>query len=281
MQGNASISNIAWPIEEDARALTLVADLGFAGVELAPRKVFGPLDEVSTQAVRRYREDLAARGLSVSALQAILFGVEDAHLFRDERSRSSLRSHLIRVAEVAGELGARACVFGSPALRDPGDLSPERALDSAVEFFAALAPRFATAGTQLAFEANPPLYGCRFVTRTREALELVRRVDTEGFALQIDTGTLLANGEEMSEVEEALPYAAHFHISEAGLVPPGSASADHVPIARAAAKGAYSGWYSIEMKEGSDWRQAIASVLPVLRTYPARLTATPADLLKT
>ena len=62
MKAKTSISNIAWPKERDADALSFVADLGFDGVELAPMKVFGPLTELSTSTVQRYRDELASRG---------------------------------------------------------------------------------------------------------------------------------------------------------------------------------------------------------------------------
>ena len=220
MRDKAAVSNIAWPAEADEEALTLASRLGFSGIELAPAKVFGPLGEVSRTALTDYREALAARGLRIPALQAILFGVDDAHLFRSDAARECLLARLTRVAEVAGALEAGACVFGAPGLRDPGDLAQETALDIAAAFFARLAPRFADHGTTLAFEANPPIYDCRFVTRTREAMALVARVDTPGFGLQLDMGTVFANEEETETVVAAARACVHCHASEPRLVSP-------------------------------------------------------------
>ena len=195
MSGKLAISNIGWPSEADGEALALARDLGFNGIELAPTKVFGPLDESDDQTIVAYRDTMAEQGLRVPALQAILFGVSGAHLFKSEAARVELGVRLTRVAEIAGLLGAGACVFGSPGLRDPGDLAADEARDIAVAFFAGIAPRFADHGTTLAFEANPTIYNCGFVTRTLEAVELVRQVATPGFGLQIDMGTVFANDE--------------------------------------------------------------------------------------
>lgn len=266
MRPRTSISNIAWPADHDGEAIDLVAELGFDGVELAPAKVLGPLAEARSADIARYRDMLRARGLAVSALQAILFGATDAHLFRGEAERSRLAERLARVAEVAGELGARACVFGSPGLRDPGDLPADEALRVAVDFFGSVATTFARHGTTLAFEANPPIYDCRFVTRTPDAIELVRRVDAPGFALQLDMGTVFANREDDASLRTAAGMAAHCHASEPHLAVLGTGGHDHAGKAAILREAGYAGWVSIEMRGTDDWRAAMRTAAGVLRT---------------
>lgn len=265
MRARAAISNIAWPAQDDAQAVTLAAELGFSGIELAPGKVFGPLDAIGSDALRRYRRDLGAQGLSIPALQAILFGVTDAHLFESEATRARLGERLTRVAEVAGELGAGACVFGSPALRDPGQRSIQEAMDIAANFFARLAPRFVENGTVLAFEANPSIYQCRFVTCTSEAIDLVKRVDTPGFGLQLDMGTVFANGESADTVIAAGRIARHCHVSEPQLVPLGTGGHDHQVTGAALRDTDYDGWISIEMRAVDNWISAMETGASIVR----------------
>ncbi len=264
MRKLASISNIAWPADADDEAIKLAAELGFSGIELAPSKVFGPLDSVSVTALQHYRDKLNSHGLAISALQAILFGVSDSYLFRSQEARARLAQRLSRVAEVAGALGAQACVFGSPSLRDPGDLEADKAMGIAAAFFTDVAPHFAERGTLLAFEANPPLYGCRFVTGTSEAIALVEMVASPGFGLQLDVGTVLENSEELSIVEAAAGIAAHCHASEPGLVPLEPGGHPHKEIGDALARGGYRGWVSVEMRATEDWRTAMQQAAKVM-----------------
>jgi D-psicose/D-tagatose/L-ribulose 3-epimerase len=256
-QRQLSVSNIAWPSDKDDEALDLVKTLGFDGVELAPGKVFGDLHTVSLDTVRAYRRKVEDKGLSVSALQAIFFGVQGAHLFESLESRNRMATHLCRVSEIASTLGARACVFGSPTLRDPGTRTTDEANEIAIAFFAAVAPAFAAQNVELCFEANPPLYQCRFVTRTEEAFQLVERVSTPGVALQLDTGTVFVNGEDPQVIHQVEERIGHFHISEPNLVPVGTAGVDHAPLAAALKRSSYPHWISIEMKAADDWRDAI------------------------
>jgi sugar phosphate isomerase/epimerase len=252
-----SISNIAWPADKDDEALDLLKFLGFDGVELAPSKVFGDLHAVPLETVLAYRHKIEDKGLSVPALQAILFGVHGAHLFENPESRERMATHLCRVAEIAGALGAGACVFGSPTLRDPGMRSTEEALEIATTFLATIAPAYVAQNVELCFEANPPLYQCRFVTQTEEAFNLVERVNTPGIAMQLDTGTIFINGEDPELIQRMERRIGHFHISEPNLVPTGTAGVDHAAVAKALKHSSYPHWISIEMKAADDWRRAI------------------------
>jgi D-psicose/D-tagatose/L-ribulose 3-epimerase len=260
-----SISNIAWPADADTAALDLVAELGFQGVEIAPGKVFGDIATASLDEVRTYRDRLEARGLGVPALQAIFHGVSGAHLFNSEATRARMGEHLRRVAAVAGALGAGACVFGAPALRDPGPLPLDEALAVATRFFRDIAPAFAAQRVALCFEANPPLYGCRFVTATEDAFDLVNSIDAPGIALQLDTGTMFVNGEDPSIIARVFSRIGHVHVSEPGLAPIGSSRVDHKPIATALDDINYVGWVSIEMKTTSDWQSAVRSAHEIVQ----------------
>jgi sugar phosphate isomerase/epimerase len=252
-----AISNFAWPASADAEAIALAARLGFTGIEVAPAKIFGPLDGVNLSALKDYGKELAAVGLAVPALQGILFGVPDVHLFRSERERSRLAASLRRVAEIASVLGAGACVFGAPSLRDPGDMPYATAKVEAVRFFRAIGQAFEDVGAALCFEANPAVYGCTFITGTREAFDLVREIDHPGIKLQLDTGTIFVNNESPDVISEIAARIGHVHVSEPELAPTGTSGVDHVPVAAALRRGRYRGWISVEMRETPNWLRAI------------------------
>jgi D-psicose/D-tagatose/L-ribulose 3-epimerase len=253
-----AISNLAWSANDDASALAQAAKLGFDGVELAPMRTFGPLAAIDIASVRAYRRKLADLGLAVPALQGILFGLDDVHLFHDEASRARMADALRRIADIAAELGAAACVFGAPTLRDPGDLAPEAARAIAVEFFRAVGPDYHARGTSLCIEANPPLYRCRFITRTIEAFELVTEVAAPGVRIQLDTGTIFINDEPADVIVSVVQAIGHAHLSEPSLVAIGTSDVDHRPVANALMASGYAGWLSIEMRPVEDRAGAIA-----------------------
>ncbi|MDX7952953.1 TIM barrel protein [Lichenihabitans sp. Uapishka_5] len=270
----ASISNIAWPSEKDDEALDRAATLGFKGIEVAPAKVFGSLDEADPTTVKRYRDRLGARQLAIPALQAIMFGVSDVHLFADSEARNRLALRLEQVCKIAAGVGAGACVFGSPTLRDPGNLDAAEAKRIAVDFFGRIGRFYAAHGVELCLEANPQRYKCRFVTSTQEAKALVEAVGEAGFSLHLDTGTVMINQEGADVVEDAARVAFHMHVSEPDLVPLGSfAEADHAGIAAAVVRSGYDGWHSVEMRASEDWQSAMDRAATVLGHYTSERRA--------
>jgi D-psicose/D-tagatose/L-ribulose 3-epimerase len=252
------VSNIAWPAEDDREAVRLVADIGYAGIEIAPAKTFGGWQELDLGAAAAYRRELASFGLVVPALQGILFGRPECTLFGSAEQRSNLRQHLEQVARLAGALGARACVFGAPKQRDPGTLATADAEDIAVEFLRSVGPMFEREGSAIAFEANAAIYGCRFMLHTAEALALVQKVDHPGIRLQIDTGTILIDGDDPATLAAAVPVAAHFHASEPHMKPAGSLGSNHRALGVELRKAIYSGCKSVEMATVANWRGAIS-----------------------
>jgi sugar phosphate isomerase/epimerase len=162
-----AISNIAWPAEDDAEALDLIAAAGFTGLEVAPVKTFGPWETMDLRRVREVAAGLAARGLPIVAMQGLLFGNPVAKLFGNAEEQAELARHLGLVARIAGACGGVPCVFGAPAARDPGDLPAADAMAQAKDFMAGIGSQFAMHDGNLAIEAVPETHGGRFVTHDR------------------------------------------------------------------------------------------------------------------
>jgi len=259
-----AISNIAWPQEHNREALALCKDLGFTGIEIAPAKTFVDWPQRIPD-VHGFNKIIVEHGFSVVALQAIIFGVEGVELFVSDDTRSRLADELRKVASLAESLGAHACVYGAPRSRDPGLLCFEAAREIAVEFFSSIAPIFESKGTCLAFEANDASYGCRFITRTAEAIDLVRRVARPGIRVQIDTGTIFIGNEDTAVIQNAVEFAGHVHISEPYLRPLGSANSDHVAMSAALVAANYDGWISVEMRETDEWRRNIERAAQLIK----------------
>ena len=264
-----SVSNIAFPGGELQSALALLRRLDIDALEVAPYNVFGRWD-IPAADLQAFRNRLADAGLRCPAMQGIVYNAPGAHLFASSEAREALYRHLLVIANMAGALGASACVFGAPKLRDPGDLPPQEARAIAVDFFRRIGPAFAAEGATLTFEPNAKRYACRFITTTAEAIGLVEEIDTEGVGLQIDTGTLFLEHENPQILSRATHYAAHAHVSEPDLASLGTSGVDHRPVAAALRASGYRGSLSIEMRAAADWQKAIETAVALVReTYLA------------
>jgi sugar phosphate isomerase/epimerase len=245
-----AISNIAWERHDDPKVLFVLRELGIEGIEVAPTKIWPGWGGATPKAAARYRRFLLDEGFEIPALQALLFGRNDLALFGDPVAQDKLVDHMRSVADLAACLGAQTLVFGSPKLRDPGDLDPEEAFDMAVHLFRRMAAICGSRGVVIGIEPNPAEYGCRFATGTLDVLSLAKAVGDPALRVHIDCGQMAMTGEDPGDVvPEVLAYVSHVHASEPWLSPLDNPKAPHEALARALRNGGYQGWVSIEMRQ--------------------------------
>ncbi len=244
-----AISNIAWPSSDEGRVADLLREMGIAGVEVAPTKIWPQPLSVTTAEIQAYREFWESRGVRIVALQALLFGRADLTIFDSAETRRQTFDYLAGMIRLAATLGARVLVFGSPKNRRVGHLASEEASRIALPFFRDLAAVAVDHDTMFCIEPNPPEYGCDFLTTSAAALDLIRSVNSPGLGLHLDAGGLTLSREPLTAVEEGLPWLRHFHISEPHLESLGAGGSDHRGYGETLARIGYQGWTSIEMRQ--------------------------------
>jgi sugar phosphate isomerase/epimerase len=267
-----AVSNIAWPPEQRHRAYDILARADIPGLEIAPglffagvADPFAPTDAEVTVALT----EVDAAGLSLVSMQSLLFGVTGAALFEGPEALAQLETGLIRAITLAGRLGIRNVVFGSPKQRVvPEGMDMRDALDRAAGVFARLGDCAHAAGTVIAMEANPAVYGTNFLTHAEAALAFVRHTGHPALQLILDMGTMHLNGVTDAVpalVAQAAPVLSHVHVSEPQMTPAPATPERAVPLLRALRAVDYDHAVSIEM------RAAPESPLNALELAVARL----------
>lgn len=211
-----SISNIAWEEKDDESVYALMRRYGFTGLEIAPTRIFpvNPYEDV--ERAKRWADDLKeAYGFSVPSMQSIWYGRQE-RLFASEDERDVLLEYTKQAVDFAAAAGCKNLVFGCPKNRNMPDGADENV---AVEFFRAVGGYAVSKGTAIGLEANPPMYGTNFINDTAAALDMIQKVGSPGFLLNLDTGTMIANGENLAVLEGNVHLVNHIHISEPHLKP--------------------------------------------------------------
>ncbi|MDR3643871.1 MAG: sugar phosphate isomerase/epimerase [Clostridia bacterium] len=211
-----SISNIAWPPEDDPEMLQFLRSNRFLGVEIAPLRVFPEYPDCEAGKAQGFSAALREKyGLAVSSIQAILYGRRE-RLFGNEAERKALSGCVKKALDLAAETGCHNIVFGSPKNRI---IEGAGQYPIAVKFFEELAAYAEKRETVLSIEPNPAIYGTNFINTTKQAFELVKDVGLPGFRVNVDCGTVIQNEEEISCIEDHLALVNHLHISEPMLEP--------------------------------------------------------------
>jgi len=86
------------------------------------------------------------------------------------------------------------------------------------------------------------------INNTREAVELIERVNHRNFALHIDLKSTFAEKEDQDEIwSKYADYIKHCHVADPGLKPPSADCAGHYDAARAIKMSGYDRYISLEI----------------------------------
>lgn len=259
------MSNIAWSRADDAAVAAMMRDAGVTGVEIAPTALWDDPTHVAPATLRETRDWWTSHGISIVALQALLFGHPELTIFEGAEPRRATLDYLTAMMDVAAALGAGPMVFGSPKNRARGAMSLLDANAIAAEFFREAGERARERGVTLCIEPNPTAYACDFVNTSTEGLALVNAVGESGFGLHLDAGTLAINAEPIADsIAASMPALRHFHASEPSLAPLGTGGSDHDACAAALRASGYTGWVSMEMRTPTDGLAGVARAMGVL-----------------
>lgn len=243
-----SISNIGWEAKEDAIVYEMMKKYGFTGLEIAPTRIFPERPYDKLYEARLWSEKIKKEyGFVVPSMQSIWFGRQEK-VFGSPEERQVLIDYTKRAIDFAEAIECKNLVFGCPRNRNlPEDTDGQIAL----KFFKEIGDYAASKGTVIGMEANPPIYNTNYINDTIAALELVSQVDSEGFRLNLDVGTMIQNDENISELIGKVQLIHHVHISEPGLKPIEERCL-HAELKKILESEQYNGFISIEMGKVDD-----------------------------
>ncbi len=257
----AAISNIAWDPSQDAEVAELLHEFGIRAIECAPTKYFPKPLEATPEEIDRVRQAWQDRGISIVAMQALLFGQPQLQLLKTPESRKECVDYTAGILRLGARLGAKRYVFGSPKNRDSRELSAEHIARESLAAWQELARVAAELGIVFCLEPNPAAYDCNFVLLTTEAFDEAERVKSAGFGINLDTGIMLLNGEDPAvTIPRVISQVQHVHISEPSLAPVGRDVINHKLIASLLREHGYDGHVSIEMRSAPENEQNLTQL---------------------
>ena len=260
-----AVSNIAFGEDQQA-ALKCVSQSGVDGLVVAPTTIWSDLPEITNfsererkdrlktmeREAKEYCKCLGGLGLTVVGLQSLTYSTKDTALFGSDNERERLAKHLEVQVILAGELGADSMSFGSPGLRNPGELSGEQAMEVVAKLFGRVAVAAHDNNTQIAIE---PLsgYGNKFVENLNQARELANRIDHPGFGIHPDTAAMFGAGDTPGDLASLI----RDHRDSVRGIDASAPELKRLSVAPEVPQGAYmdalrganyDGWVSIEMR---------------------------------
>jgi len=243
-----SISNIGWEAGDDEKVYELMKKYDFSGLEIAPTRIFpeNPYDDL-TKAGEWAANLKKEYGFEIPSMQSIWFG-RNENIFNSEEENKALALYTQKAVLFAKECGISNLVFGCPRNRNVPDKANKEDADS---FFKSIGDYAFAHGTVIGMEANPPIYNTNYINDTGAALDLIEKVDSFGFKLNLDVGTMIFNGERPDILKNKVDMINHVHISEPYLKLIEKRNL-HGELSRLLKDEGYNGFVSIEMGKGNE-----------------------------
>ncbi len=243
-----SISNIAWDVQNNEKIYKLMQYYGFSGLEIAPTKIFphNPYDELIN--VKIWAKNLNLKyGFSIPSMQSIWYGRSEK-IFETKEERHILIDYTKKAIDFASVIECKNLVFGCPKNRN---IEKESDYSIAIEFFKELGDYAYSKNTCIGMEANPTIYNTNFINDTKSAIDLIKKVNSKGFLLNLDIGTMIYNNELATELIGNVKLINHIHISEPylALIEEQSLHKDLISVIKSEN---YEKYISIEMKQQDD-----------------------------
>lgn len=242
-----SISNIGWIANQDSQVYEMMKANTFSGLEIAPTRIFPEAPYDKLKEAMAWADNLKKEyGFTVPSMQSIWYGRQEK-IFGSAEEFDALVEYTKKAIDFAVIIGCGNLVFGCPRNRS----IPEGA-DPAVgvKFFKEIGDYAATKGIVIGMEANPPIYNTNYINTTQSALELIEEVNSAGFRLNLDVGTMIQNEESLEILEDNVHLINHVHISEPGLKKIEKREL-HRALIKLLQENQYQGYVSIEMGNGA------------------------------
>lgn len=213
-----AISNIIWSKgkENFPKFLDAVRDSGIEGVELALNAIFEEPVSLPDIELIALHQEIAKRGLAVSALHSLTFTRGDLELFGEKKKREELFGYLVEYVRIARLLNCENLVFGSPSARKTLGRNKGECDNIFLEFLSNLDKSLGNV-----FLNIEPLHPamCEYLHRLNEARELITMGALHNVRVQLDLRSCIENDESTDEIRSSLPFVTHCQVSDPGLIP--------------------------------------------------------------
>ena len=236
---------------EFARQCAFAAELGYAGLEVAPFTLGENAYRMAASERAALRRTAREAGVAVSGLHWLLVAPAGLSITSADRAAWARTVEVMRrLIELCAELGGTYLVHGSPAQRRIGN-QPDRAeaAKRGEAAWAAVADDAQKAGVVYCVEplAAPD---ADFVNTLDEAAALVRRIAKPALATMLDTSSAgLSEKMPVADlVRKWMPTAliAHVQFNDRNRRGPGEGDDKFAPVVRALRETGYKGWIAME-----------------------------------
>tara|TARA_Y100000816_G_scaffold276063_1_gene244872 strand:- start:275 stop:1078 length:804 start_codon:yes stop_codon:yes gene_type:complete len=206
------ISNLAWKKNELENVLKFLKKKKIKNLEFSLHNLFK--HQPKLKKIKEIKDFWNSKSIKFYSMQSILYKVNDAYIFGNSRQQNIFYSEVINKIKIAHYLNAKIIIFGSPKNKKIFNRSQKECNDLMIKFLKKISPICEKYKITLCLESNPKIYKTEFLTKTNEAINLIKKIKSKYIKLNLDLGTIISNKENLNDiVKQNIKIIGHVQIS--------------------------------------------------------------------
>ena len=146
-------------------------------------------------------------------MQSVLFGIKNAFIFGSSNQQNIFYNEVKKKILLAKKLGTKVIVFGSPKSKKLS-VNQKNYWIFYLNITSGKLLKFVKKKITFCLEANPRIYGTKYLTHTNQALNLVKKINNKYLKLNLDMGTIISNNEDFNIlIKKNISHIGHAQIS--------------------------------------------------------------------
>jgi sugar phosphate isomerase/epimerase len=216
MENNLAISLLALDKKKNLdKFLSILESERIKLIELPILKIFKNY-EFKKYKFLNFKKKLNKYSIKICSLQSLFYGKENLNIFIREDSQKIL-NHLKKVIKIAQFFGATNLIFGSPKNRVISAKNKQHQLKIALRLFKKIGNLCKKNKVYFLIEPTAKYYGCNYINNIRQGLRLIRYVNSDNFLINVDTGNIFLESENLYNYKKKNKFFKNFQISEKNL----------------------------------------------------------------
>ena len=207
------ISNLSWNIDENYKVINIIKNFNIRNIEISPNKVFN--NSYTKKNIKKKQYFWQKEKIKFYSIQSILFNKKNAYLFGNKIQQKIFFNEIKKKIFLCKKIGAKVIVFGSPSNKKIFFKNNLVDLNKiAYNTFKKISQICEKYRIFFCIEANPKIYNCEYLNYTKDAIKLVKNINSNFFKLNLDLGTIIANKESFKNIiQNHIRLIGHVQIS--------------------------------------------------------------------
>jgi len=204
------ISNLSWDLNDNDKVIKIIKRYDINEIEISPSKIF--VNNYKKNNIKKVKAFWNKNNISFCSMQSILYNIKNAYLFGNKIQQKLFFDEIKKKIYLSKKIGSKILVFGSPYNKK---IFLKKNINIvAFNTFKKISKICEKNKIYFCVEANPKIYDCEYLNYTKEAIKLVKKINSNFFRLNLDLGTIIANKESFKKIiNDNIQLIGHVQIS--------------------------------------------------------------------